>query len=232
VKEIARGLEADGADDALARYVRGEIDAAEARRLGLDDATLEAAAPLGGDFQARLVSSLARSLRAPAPARRAVRRSHWVAGLSAAAAAVLAAVWLTSDAALPPYDDAFTATDREQRSGAEGAGTAVLSEDGILEWSMRPAERVEGAIDVVAFRRREGGPVEPWPVSPELAPEGAVRLRGTPRQLGLTPGRWRLVLAVGRPGAPPDLSEVTRALEAGASSERLFVRDVTVREER
>ncbi len=76
-----------------------------------------------------------------------------------------------------------------------------------FEWVLRPQAKVVDALALRAFvvdeGRPEGVPLEIGPLS-EIATTGGIRIHGTIAQLNLAPGRYTIVLVVGRPDALPD----------------------------
>jgi hypothetical protein len=92
--------------------------------------------------------------------------------------------------------------------GMEDAATRYRM-DRAMELVLRPERRVSEPLEVRAFARRGEEPSRPLSIEPRINPAGVVEIVGTPRALGLEPGRWRLTLVVGPaaglPDAPADL---------------------------
>lgn len=75
-----------------------------------------------------------------------------------------------------------------------------------FEWVLRPGKAVEGDVDMRAFAVVDDSPGLPLDVTAltTISKSGSVRVTGTIADLGLEPGRYTIVLAVGRPDALPD----------------------------
>jgi hypothetical protein len=108
---------------------------------------------------------------------------------------------------LPDYAIEIEGELREERSSPAGPARDHISRfapGGRISILARPAQRVEGAVEARAFLLR-GGEARPWEVPITVAEGGAVRITGAAKQLfaGIPPGRYELVIAVGRPGSLP-----------------------------
>lgn len=142
------------------------------------------------------------------------RRAVFV-GLGVALAAAAAAVFFLVRPATPPLPD-FTASVSGGQHIVRGAGAAetpTLGPDDRLDIVLTPAVPVEGEVVVVGFVVEPDGAVRPWKAPTEISPDGAVRIAGTGRALGLIddgPARAvTLRLLVGRPGADAPVDHAT-----------------------
>ncbi len=147
------------------------------------------------------------------------RPALWGATLAPAAAVAAALLLVLRPAGGPPlpgYQGGVGGGDRPAGGAASlPAEVRELTPGSRLELVLRPASAVAGTVVAVTFVV-EGGEVRPWPVLPELSPDGAVRVAGTAAELlpGVS-GERELVLVAGRPGEVPDAAAV-RAVLAGA----------------
>jgi len=89
--------------------------------------------------------------------------------------------------------------------GADSSGNEVaLLPGGHFEVTVRPAERIEGAVGARGFLLR-GDDVRPWDPPFTVSQDGAVRISGPVDTLfaGVPPGPWQVAVAVGRPEVLP-----------------------------
>jgi hypothetical protein len=213
----AAGLAHPGWD----KLARGEIGVEAARRDLVRDAEGEALvaafSPLGREFTDGIVARIARQ-QSEAADRRMVRMSRpmgaarrgrcaMLAVVGAAATMVVAIAVLSrnSEDPLPSYQASFVGGDKSWRSAQPAAPDAVpeLSTGSQLEWSLVPVRPLRGEVDARMFLV-QGGIARRWAPPFDVSPDGVVRIRGTAAALGLRPGAWTLVVALGRPGAVPD----------------------------
>lgn len=213
-------------------WLRALVRAARAAEAGGVPAADSAAvfAPLGPAFEANLVQrglahvaagapagrtadvvsifdrvSPARPRAAPAPApSSSTRRAVLAAATGVLAVAAAVALWPRVQA-VPGFALEVQAEDsvhRGARAGANHAGVGALSLDSRLELRLRPAHIVDGSLAAALLVRLAGGAWHAIPVTPEMAPTGAVRWRGTPRAwFGPHVGAVEIVMIVGRAAA-------------------------------
>jgi hypothetical protein len=141
----------------------------------------------------------------PAPARRRVL-PPWVRATlaSAAAAAALVLLWPAPPAFEQGYAISMSPGLAEQRA-APTATTGVhrYSEGQRIEIRLKPQGTVKGEVGVVAFALAEGR-VTPLEIEPEVKEHGVIVIAGTPEALGLSVGRWQIVVVVGPPEHLPE----------------------------
>lgn len=136
----------------------------------------------------------------PAPARRRVPR--WVEtgllGLVAAAALVLVFEQLRPP---PAFDEGYSiamspgyAEERGEPSATTGPRRYYEGQRIVIR--LKPQGSVREPVGVVAFASAEGR-VTALEVEPEVNEHGVVVIAGTPEALGLSVGRWQLVVVVG-----------------------------------
>lgn len=155
----------------------------------------------------------------------------WIPGGMLAAAAAAIALWwvwprdgqIGADDSGPtiaqrdPLPSFTLETDgglRELRGDDDDAGQANDAEavhryrrDTPFDWVLRPEVSTEAQIGVEGFALVAGGsaglPLDLDALT-QIADSGAIRIAGEVRELGLEPGRYTIVLALGRPEALPD----------------------------
>jgi hypothetical protein len=225
---LARALGAwgDGRVDARQAAAEAGVDT--------DDAHAELFVPLRDEARERIAAQALAHLTAPRPSERIAvsapasrsplprpRRSRWAprlfgggGALVAVAAAAAWLWWVRPAQPLPGYELALEGGDLAERSAGAGApgalpappGVRVLSGGSTLTVALRPLTPVSGPIEARLYVRSAAGRTVTVAstVPAELSPAGAVRWRGTARQLGggLT-GDLVLQAVVGRPGTLP-----------------------------
>jgi hypothetical protein len=233
LKALAAAAQAERARDprydALADDDLSEEDRAALAALG-DDEAMTAFAPLDEAarerFAAAALTAMGASAAAPEPegAKILPFRKTWAGrvltfAVPLAAAAALAFVLLRpgpEGPGLPDYRLDATAGERTLRS-AEPAPADVprYGPGSRIELVLRPSTAAQGPVTVRGFLNR-GGELQPWAVTPEVSPEGAIRIAGPVEELlpDVT-GEVELLLAVGRPEALPDAGEVLTATPKG-----------------
>jgi hypothetical protein len=211
---------------ALSEEQRAEL-AAEARGAGRAGRAMEAFEPLGAEVREKITDRLLgvieeergratantnanattnanANANANAMSELRRRRSFFVA--IAAAALVIAGLIMrgASVAPLPAYAVAVAGGAQPVRSTDAPVEVERVPPGSRLEITLRPATRVEGAVEVRAFLVHDGA-MRPWGVSPAITEGGVVTVAGTREALfGDRPaGRWEMVLAVGRGAAMP-----------------------------
>jgi len=163
--------------------------------------------PSAADEERRLEALL--HTHFPAPARR--RAPRWMqAGVVALAAAGLVMVLMPRDP--PPFDGGYSLALSpgylEERDEPVATGEVVrYHEQQRIELLLRPRDRVEATVGAVAFAVGEGGAAEVLRIGPEINAHGVVVIAGTPAALGLSAGRWRLVVVIGPPEHLPRVYE-------------------------
>jgi hypothetical protein len=193
-------------DDEILQQVGQAAQRAEDERIAgepIDQATRE-----------RFVQAILQSYP-PAAARqqrdqrlRFARRGSMAAGVLALAAGVVLFVRTPAVSDLPPYEMAVVGGARELRGDtptppAQTEAPRIRKGDRV-EILLRPQRAVEGALSTRALFIR-GADIVPWDASIEHAPLGALRIVIDSSALpALAPGRWDLVVAMGRPGSLPD----------------------------
>jgi hypothetical protein len=191
----------------------------------------EAFRPLGDEFQARMVSTLAAEVASPAsaetakparfrllPFRPAARFGTWLSAAAAVAAVLF--LLLRSPAALPPlpaYVGSLSPGVQPSRGPGSTTGRQVFVPGSPLTLEAAPQRSVTGPVEAAFFLER-GAELTPWTPKPsffEIA-DGSVRLHGTVgTDFRLDPGDWRIWVVVGRPGKMPSLDELQTELRAG-----------------
>lgn len=201
------------------RLSAGELSAEEERELralagtpGAAGEAYEAFRPLGEDFRADLLRAARETLKPVVPEQPKARilsfpprrTAVFTAGLAAAAAILLAiTLGLPKPDAVPAYAAVLEGGVRATRAEDEAPAFVPGSRFEIL---LRPSTTVEGPLALHAFLERSpGGELEPWDAPAEIAPSGAVLIRGTlGRELKASPGDWTLWLVIGRPASLPE----------------------------
>jgi len=233
-------LPSDAELEALEALAAGELDddaqAALTGAAALDAVRLHA--PLDAAFRDGVARSALAALRGEAPAEPmrpvvvplvrkapAARRRWPLAAMGlAAAAAVLLLVNLGPSGPVGPASTPYRLELHGGELSLRGEPTAPQAEvrrlgpGARLELVVRPEVATDRAPRLSAWLLRNGA-LRPWPVSPEVAPSGAVRIAGSFETLGLGElgaGPVEVVLALGD-DAPPSQSRVEAAL-GGASN--------------
>ncbi len=213
--------------DALADDALSEEDRAALAALG-DDEAMTVFTPLGDAAKARFADAALGALGAQAPPASGAKvlpfRRTWVGraltfAVPLAAAAALAFILLRPAAegpGLPEYRLDATAGERTLRSADPAPADVPRYGPGSrIELVLRPSTAAQGPVAVRAFLNR-GGELQPWAVTPEVSPEGAVRIAGpVEKLLPEVTGEVEILLAVGRPEALPDARDVLTAPPAG-----------------
>lgn len=209
----------------LTQAEREALEAAAARSPALQQA-MDAHRPLSADARARIVDAVARRVEERsktggaragdgvvsidrARARLAGRRRFLFAAAVPAMAAAAGVTLILSRrrngggevvALLPGYQLELSGAESRERGSVEPApATAVLRPDRPFALVARPADRVDGDVEVRAFVESSGGLSELTTLDVERLPNGVVRASGTPRTVfGDRAGQARLHLIVGR----------------------------------
>jgi hypothetical protein len=195
-------------DDAWEALAKGELSREEEaflRALAEESepaaARLEAYAPLGDEFKARVVDKLADELAHQKQRNRFKLRSSlgWATGVLAAAAAALLAFMPRGGEPLPEYTLAVHGV-AETRGAEQQTGPVRLLPQSELEVQLKPSAKVQGEVVLTLGLISNAGVVSLAQKAPERAPSGAFRLLGTLGELfpGVGPGRYRLVATVAR----------------------------------
>lgn len=160
--------------------------------------------PPSAESEAQRLEALLRD-HFPAPARR--RIPAWVqAGVMALAAAGLVLLLAPPRPSLPPaFDNGYALTLspgylEERDEPVAAAGVTRYREGQRIELVLRPLDTVDVAVGAVAFAvAPEGSEGTALRITPETNAHGVVSITGTPAAMGLSAGRWTLVVVVGPP---------------------------------
>lgn len=200
---------------------KGELSADEERALAEEAEAspairelFEAYRPLGPEAEDRYTARLLAAAKPPrAPDKpKPVRRPTWrssVIGL-ALAAALAAVLFIPRPSALPEYSIAIAGGEQVVRGEPQAAhGTPIIGPGSRLSIVLRPATKLEGAIEARAFLVRDGS-ARVWSPPIEISSAGAVRIEGTREQLfhGVPAGRWEIVVALSKPGDAPNADDL------------------------
>ncbi len=140
------------------------------------------------------------------------RRAELAAVAVAAAAALVLTLWAVGGSRTPSEaGEGFTelgATYVVQLEGSQRRMRSPAAErierfeaDGVLRIVASPEQTVDGAVEAALFAYREGS-ARRLDVAVTHGEGGALQLEGAVAEvLGLSPGRWSLAVAVGRPGS-------------------------------
>ncbi|HEV8582867.1 MAG TPA: hypothetical protein VGX68_27695 [Thermoanaerobaculia bacterium] len=190
----------------------------------------EAFRPLGPDFQARIIDTIAAELTQPQakpepqqpPPRilpfrlTTVQITRWLTAAAAAAAVLF--LLLRIPASMP----ILTAYNPPELSGGEkkfrGEEVPVYRPGSSLTVKVRPQKAVSGPLDVRAYFAR-GNEWVSW--EPKKEVDGSVRLEGELSR-AIHPGDWRLWIVVGRPGKIPHMTEIQERLREGQRKKKYW----------
>jgi hypothetical protein len=163
--------------------------------------------PSAADEEQRLEALL--QAHFPVPARRRVPR--WAqAGVVALAAASLV-LMVVRRIPPPPFDGGYVLglspgyLEERDEPGAAEVGRRYR-EGQPLELVLRPLASVDAPVSAVAFAVAEGRSTV-LRIEPEVNAHGVITIAGTPEALGLSVGRWELVVVVGPPAHLPSAHE-------------------------
>lgn len=233
--------------DALAAGELDEAGVAELRALALRDpearAAFEVFQPLDDATHAALESLFrAESESEPAPESEPAevvsisrhRRYRWAgagATILAVAAALILMIRPSASPLLAPYQLEVGRGEQAYRSAAgEPADLLEVTPATRLDLVLRPATRVDEPVGVEVFLR-EGGDLRGLDVEAKVAPGGAIEVTGVVGEVITdAPGRYDLVLVVGRRAEVQGLPTDARALPSGGSWQ-VFVQPLEVRDE-
>jgi hypothetical protein len=162
----------------------------------------EAFRPLGPEFQARVVETIAKKRRGrllPFPP--AVRIGGWLTAAAAAAAVLVVFFW--PSAPLPGYQIAAVSGGSSEMRG-EPAGDFAPGDP--IDVRLRPETATRGDLEAQLFLV-QGEELRELEAQSEFFPGGSVEIKSS---LGpdLQPGVWTLWAVVGRPGDLPDPAEL------------------------
>lgn len=134
--------------------------------------------------------------------------SKWLPPLALAAGLAILFLSPGTTAPLPEYALEVRGQIRQQRSLVAPSLEEIpqLSIDGSLRLLMRPATSVEGPLEAVAMALSDSADrkVPLSSIEYQVSDLGALQLEAPVAALGLSPGRWTLIVAVGRPEHLPD----------------------------
>lgn len=163
------------------------------------------APPSAEDEERRLEALLEAHFAEPAPAANSTppARSRWVVGgVVAMLAASLLLVFVSQP---PPFDGGYSLTMspgylEERAEPTTASETPRYYEGQRIEVHLRPMESVALPLDVNAFVfALADGRSHELAVEPEINEHGVVSIAGSTDALGLSVGRWTLVVVVGPP---------------------------------
>lgn len=236
--ELAREERLDARLEALAAGTLSPADhAALVQEAAADPelaAAIEAFTPLGDAAQSRIADRLLSQVIPKASSAKSVEGARVLPFRRPLARVLLAVVPLAAAAALaffllrpeapvgapvPGYGLTIEGGEKALRSDTPAEGPPRLLPETRLRLVLTPATPTEGAVGVRAWKVRQGQ-AEPWAVAAQVAPNGAARVEGTARTLGLAelpPGRATLVLAIGREASLPPVDAPASALTAPAA---------------
>lgn len=179
-----------------------------------------------GDWEARVWAGIASG-------KAGGRRGRWwtpyrlVATLLPVGGVAVLVVWLLagpSVAPLPGYTLRTGEGELLYRTGAPAEGEAPrLGPGSRLELVLQPEAAVAAPVSVRSWLSVSGA-LRPLAVTADVSPTGSAKVVLEADALG-PPGRWLLLLVVGRPGSLPDAEEVSAALthpEPGGGAWRLL----------
>lgn len=175
-------------------------------------------------------SGPSRLLRFPGPLARLRRGQALVAGSIAAAAGFLLVFGAPrTPPPLPSYDAYFSGGARATRAAAAPLeGDLALPYGSRFEVVLRPFTRVEGPLAARPFLLGPGA-AKRLDLPVEISAEGSVRISGAVEELGAPPGRWELVIAVGRPASLPSAAqELADSSRSGSRALQIFRRTLIV----
>jgi hypothetical protein len=207
-------------DPLLDKLVEGqatpeEVATLEQRAAGNPEAELELERhrPIGEAVKQRIVARAQAELRPPAKVVPLRRWAAPAAAVMAAAAAWLLMVRSPAIEALPGYSlQASGGIDKTR--GEHHAERLELAPDSRLEVQLRPASDVTGKVELRALLRGPNG-TEPIALTPQVSPQGALRVRVLAREaFGTRTGDHELLLITCRPDACDD---ALKAAQTGAS---------------
>ncbi len=180
--------------------------------------------PLDPAFRQRLLQRLQEEQPAPtatqvgstSPVVRRFPVSKWLPPLALAAGLAILFLSPGTTAPLPEYALEIRGQIRQQRSLVEPSLKEIprLSIDGSLRLLMRPATSVEGPLEAVAMALSNSADRK-VPLSStvyQVSDLGALQLEAPVAALGLSPGRWTLIVAVGRPEHLPEWRDLPEAV--------------------
>lgn len=138
------------------------------------------------------------------------------AGLALAAAAALLLVWgplrILGPEPLPEYELVLRGGAKLIRGHAQDQRIPVLEQDTLLELVLRPQTAVASPVQARIFAVRQGAG-QLIEVQGQASANGSIRFRLVRGEnLGLSPGRWELVLVVASPGDLPGPGTDPRSL--------------------
>jgi hypothetical protein len=189
----------------------------------------EAFRPLGPEFQARVVESIAAELPKEARGRLipfcpAARIGGWVTATAAAAACLFVLLRSpASEPALPVYTAELSGGAQAWRGDEPNpAGRQPVFVPGsMMTLVARPSKPVDGRrLDARGFLGPQTGRADLVRWKPEqdfeIADDGAVRLRGNlGEEIQLARGEWTVWIVIGSKGRVPSASELQSELLAG-----------------
>ncbi|MFO0762047.1 MAG: hypothetical protein U0359_36745 [Byssovorax sp.] len=121
------------------------------------------------------------------------------------------------------------------RGDEQQAEVVKLGPGSRLTLTLSPARDVDISLDARAFLVKDGQ-AQRWEVPIDLKPTGAVSIAGTKEQVfpGVAPGRWEMVVVVGRPFTLPSASTIAALsrdrYRTESSSYRVYVKPIELRD--
>jgi hypothetical protein len=110
--------------------------------------------------------------------------------------------------------------EQSARAAHEAHRALVVRRDSTIDLALRPAARVDGAVDARVVVRMGDAAPRPWAGSVDVAPTGAVRLRGGVGE-AFAPwnGEGRIVVVIARKGQLPEIPELASPSVSKESSD-------------
>ena len=153
-------------------------------------------------------------------------RRRWIVGGFMLAAAVVLLLFLLPRpreheqlvAALPSYTleiDGGLASTRAEPAKPEPGELPRYRANTLITWTMRAEVEVEGelATEMFAISEHEQRELDLGPPALRVHPTGTVSLSIAAGELGLQPGEWTIIWAVGRPDALPNDATAANQLQ-------------------
>lgn len=164
-------------------------------------------APLESALEDRLVERVLAEQRA----QRLRRRAVMAAGALTLAACFTIFVGLRRPRGPLPSYQLYTAGDDQTLGSPVVADSLRLSVDSVLRVELRPQQRTREKATALAFLREDGA-LRAWPITFARSQHGVLLLQAPAHALGLRPGHYDLIFAIGRDDRSPTLSQIDAAV--------------------
>jgi hypothetical protein len=195
-------------------FARGELSEDQLRHRRIAAGDEPAAIELGLALYRPLTPSELERLRVATqhePNRRRAgpgRRTRWIAAASVLAAAAALAFIVTrpsrdTEPEIAALADELPSFELEVRGGVEQVrGTPsderfALAPETSVEWTFTPSRDVHAPLQAVILAFPQHGPGRVLALPIEFSPTGTLHVEALGEQLGLEPGNWMLMIAVG-----------------------------------